>query len=283
MKTAVLTDSGCALTPEEGRKKGIYVLPLQVIDKDESFRDGVEITTMELYERLRKNHTPKTSMPILSDIEKVLQEIKDEGVQQIIVLPLSSGLSSTFNSIRMVATQLQLSVVNIENYTTCDLQAHSVFLAKQYVDEGMEVQALKKRLAALIQTSGTLILPNDIQHLKRGGRLTPLAAAAASLLKIKPILKIDPSTAGKIDVYDKVRTEKKAQQCAIDYISEKMNGKAGYVYVIHSDNEAKANEIAMELKKRNDKLQIRINYICAVIAAHTGLDCIAIQYIEKEK
>lgn len=281
MKTAIVSDSGSALTPQEGREKGLYILPLQVIDGDESFRDGVEISTLELYERLRENHTPKTSMPLLSDIEEVVNEIKKDGYDEIVVLPLSSGLSSTFNSIRMVAQEAGIPITNIENYTTCDLQAHGALLAKQYADEGMNAEQIKEKLATKIATSGTLILPNDIQHLKRGGRLTPLAAAAASLLKIKPILKIDPETEGKIDVFEKVRTEKRAQQCAVDYISEKMKDKEGYVYVIHSDNEAKAEEIRRELKERNEKLDIRINYICAVIAAHTGLDCIAIQYIEK--
>lgn len=281
MKTAILTDSGCALTPKEGREKGIYVLPLQVIDKDESFRDGVEISTMELYERLRQNHTPKTSMPVLSDIEDVINEIKEAGYEEILVLPLSSGLSSTFNTIKMFAQEAGIAVVHIENYTTCDLQAHGAFLAKRCVEEGKNSDEIKKYLDEKIATSGTLILPNDIQHLKRGGRLTPLAAAAASLLKIKPILKIDPSTDGKIDVFEKVRTEKKAQQCAVDYISEKMKDKEGYIYIIHSDNEAKAEEIRKELFERNPKLEISINYICAVIAAHTGLDCVAIQYIEK--
>ena len=281
METAILTDSGCALTPMEGHVKGIYVLPLQVIDGDESFRDGVEISTKELYDRLRLNHTPKTSMPVLSDIEEMIHEIKQQGYENIMVLPLSSGLSSTFNSIRMVAQNEGISVMNIENYTTCDLQAHGAFLAKKLVDEGLDPDEIKTILDEKIATSGTLILPNDIQHLKRGGRLTPLAAAAASLLKIKPILKIDPSTNGKIDVFDKVRTEKKAQQCALDYICEKMKDKEGYVYVIHSDNEAKAKEICAELQKQNPKLTISMNTICAVIAAHTGLDCIAIQYIAK--
>ncbi|MEG0735418.1 MAG: DegV family protein [Longicatena sp.] len=281
MKIAILTDSGCALSPKEGLEKGIYILPLQVVDGDQTFRDSVEITTEDLYERLRKNHTPKTSLPILSDIKETIDNIKEAGFEEIIALPLSSGLSSTFNSIRVVAQDANIPITHIENYTTCDLQYHSVQLAKQYVDEGLNAKEIKEKLEHKIQHSGTLILPNDIQHLKRGGRLTPLAAAAASLLKIKPILKIDPSTNGKIDVFSKVRTEKKAQQVAIEYISEQMKESEGCVYVIHSDNLAKAQEIRKELKDRNPQLEIHIHTICAVIAAHTGLDCIAIQYIEK--
>lgn len=180
-----------------------------------------------------------------------------------------------------MAREIGIPVIHIEDFTTCDLQGHEALLAKRYADEGKNGAEIKELLSNLIRTSGTLILPNDIQHLKRGGRLTPLAAAAASLLKIKPVLIIDPSTQGKIDVLEKVRTEKKAAAHAVDTISEKLAGREGYVYVIHSDCLQKAEDIREELQKRNSRLTIRINTISAVIAAHTGLDCIAIQYIEK--
>lgn len=281
MKVAILTDSGCALTPTEGLKKGIFVLPLQVIDNEETYRDGVEITTMELYERLSKQHVLKTSLPILQDICDTIEKMNKEGYDEILAIPLSSGLSSTYNSMRMVAQDVGIAFTHLESYTTCDLQLHDALLVKQYIEEGLSIKEAKEKILPKIMSSGTLILPNDIQHLKRGGRLTPLAAAAASLLKIKPILKIDPSTDGKIDVFDKVRTEKKAQQVAVDYVSEKLKDKVGYVYVIHSDNEEKAKEIRKELVTKNPQLEIKMNTICAVIAAHTGLDCIAIQYIEK--
>ena len=110
--------------------------------------------------------------------------------------------------------------------------------------------------------------------------MTPLAAAAAGFLKIKPVLKIDPETNGKIDVFEKVRTEKKATAFAVDYISEKLHGKHGKIFVIHSDSLEKAVEIKAMLLEKNPLLDIELNTISAVISAHTGLDCIAIQYIE---
>ena len=237
MKTAILTDSGSAMTIQQAQEHGIFLLPLQVIDEEHSYQDGVDISTEELYEALRKQHTPKTSMPVGSVIEATLRTIKEQGYEEIVSVPLSSGLSSTFNTIQVMAREIGIPVIHIEDFTTCDL--------------------------------------------KRGGRLTPLAAAAASLLKIKPVLIIDPSTQGKIDVLEKVRTEKKAAAHAVDTISEKLAGREGYVYVIHSDCLEKAEDIRRQLLERNSRLEIRINTISAVIAAHTGLDCIAIQYIEK--
>lgn len=281
MKIAVLTDSGSAMSKEAAKEKGLYLVPLQVIDEEVSYQDGVDITTKELYERLKQQHTPKTSMPMLSVIEDTINEIIEDGYEAIVSVPLSSGLSSTFNSIAMCAKEAGIPLVTVENHTTCDLQGYDALLAKKYVDEGKSLEEIKCMVEEKVKTSGTLILPNDLQHLKRGGRLTPLAAAAAGFLKIKPILKIDPETNGKIDVFEKVRTEKKATAFAVDYISEKLHGKQGKIYVIHSDSLAKATEIKAMLMDKNPHLDIEINTISAVISAHTGLDCIAIQYIEK--
>lgn len=281
MRIAVLTDSGSALSKEEAKKHGLYLVPLQVIDGTQSFQDGIDISREELYERLKQNHTPKTSMPTLAEIERMVQQIKADGYEAIISVPLSSGLSSTYNMIEIAGNDFGMKICTIENYTTCNLQGYLAILAQSYVQEGKPLEEIELLLKQMIATSGTLILPNDLQHLKRGGRLTPLAAAAASLLKIKPVLKIDPETAGKIDVFEKVRTEKKATSFAIDYICNKLQDKQGRIYVIHSECYEKAKAIKEAFEKRNPNLEVLIDYIYPVISAHTGLDCIAIQYIEK--
>lgn len=281
MKTAILTDSGSAMNIEQAHKNGLFLVPLQVIDGDKTYQDGVDITTFELYDALRDYHTPKTSMPIVQVIQDTIHEIIHQGYDEIVAIPLSSGLSSTCNTMLMCAKELAIPLTIIENYTTCDLQGHVAKYAKHLADQGKSAHEIKQLVEQKIAHSGTLILPNDIQHLKRGGRLTPIAAAAASLLKIKPILKIDPSTKGKIDVFDKVRTERKATCVAVEYISQQMQGKEGHIFVIHSDAIEKAEMIKLELLKRNPQVIVNINYISAVIAAHTGLDCIAIQYIEE--
>lgn len=281
MKTAILTDSGSAMNIEQAHKSGLFLVPLQVIDGDKTYQDGVDITTFELYDALRDYHTPKTSMPIVQVIQDTIHEIIHQGYDEIVAIPLSSGLSSTCNTMLMCAKELAIPLTIIENYTTCDLQGHVAKYAKHLADQGKSAHEIKQLVEQKIAHSGTLILPNDIQHLKRGGRLTPIAAAAASLLKIKPILKIDPSTKGKIDVFDKVRTERKATCVAVEYISQQMQGKEGHIFVIHSDAIEKAEMIKQELLKRNPQVIVNINYISAVIAAHTGLDCIAIQYIEE--
>ena len=118
MKTAILTDSGSAMTIQQAQEHGIFLLPLQVIDEEHSYQDGVDISTEELYEALRKQHTPKTSMPVGSVIEATLRTIKEQGYEEIVSVPLSSGLSSTFNTIQVMAREIGIPVIHIEDFTS---------------------------------------------------------------------------------------------------------------------------------------------------------------------
>lgn len=282
MKIAVLTDSGSAMSIAQAREKGLFLVPLQVIDGQETFTDGVDISTTQLYDRLRQNHTPKTSMPTAAMIADTIEEIKEEGYDEIIAVPLSSGLSGTGQTMHMCAKQANIPITIIEIYTTCDLEGYIAEMAYSYVAQGLPADKIKELIEAKVTKSSTIVLPNDIQHLKRGGRLTPVAAAAASLLKIKPVLKIDPSTNGKIDVFGKVRTEHRATALGIDTVCEQMQQNMGVVYVIHSDNLTKAELIKKEIETRCSRVQVHVNTISPVISAHTGLDCIAIQYMINE-
>lgn len=281
MKTAILTDSGCGLTPQQAKEYGIYLVPLQVIDENVSYQDGLDMTTEDLYERLRQQHTPKTSMPNGESLEKVMKEIREAGYEDVVGVPLPSGLSSTGNAMRMAAEEEGLGFALLETYTTCDLQFHNAKLALEFAQQGLSKEDIVKEVEKKVVNSASLIVPNDIQHLKRGGRLTPVAAAAANLLKIKPILKIDPSTNGRIDVIDKVRTEKKAISKVVDDVCDVIKDAQGDIFVIHSDCLSKAEEIQEEIRKRCPNANVHCNLICAVISAHTGLDCIAIQYMKK--
>lgn len=154
MKTAILTDSGSAMTIQQAQEHGIFLLPLQVIDEEHSYQDGVDISTEELYEALRKQHTPKTSMPVGSVIEATLRTIKEQGYEEIVSVPLSSGLSSTFNTIQVMAREIGIPVIHIEDFTTCDLQGHEALLAKRYADEGKSGAEISELLSKLIRTSG---------------------------------------------------------------------------------------------------------------------------------
>lgn len=279
-KIAVLTDSGSGLNLIEAQKLGIFLVPLMVHIDDQSYQDGVEIQVEDILQALRDKKVPKTSTPLFKHIEEVILRIKAEGYQDIIAIPLSSGLSSTYQSIRLATSEHELNCHIIESHSTCMLETHLVRVAKQLIEKEFDLSVILERLQAIADQADTLILPNDLDYLKQGGRLTPLAASLANMFKIKPVLQLNKNCQGRIDVLAKVRTERKALDFVIETLVSKLNDNV-HVYLIHSDALVRVLEAkALLLGKGIKEEQISIHAIAPVISSHTGLDCIGIQVVE---
>ncbi len=279
-KIAVLTDSGSGISQIESKELGIFVLPLLVVVDGKTYLDGVEIQLNELYTLLSEKKHPKTSTPLYQSIENMLIKIKNLGYTDVIAIPLSSGLSSTYQSIALASQEVNLNHHLIEVYSTCMIQNHCAKLAQRLVNEDKQLDEIISELNRVISVSNTIILPNDLEYLKQGGRLTPLAASLASMFKIRPVLQLNQSVAGKIDVLSKVRTERKALESAIETLDNTFSGKSVSIYIIHSAADERC-ELTKQLliSKGYSESSIQIQAIAAVIASHTGLDCLGIQFI----
>lgn len=280
-KTAVLTDSGTGLTQKEAQEAGLFFLPLQVLHEDRQYLDGVSIQLHEVYDLLKQQAKLTTSMPPIGLVEETLTKIKEAGYDSIICIPITSGLSSSMALIQATAEEIGIKVHLIDCYSTCYLQRYLAMCAKQLADQGIAAEEIVKRLNDSIASSNTLIIPDDLQHLKRGGRLTPVAAALGGLLKIKPLLQLNQSCEGKIDVYDKVRTMSKAQEKAINtFVNERVDGD--YICsCLHTDALEAGNALKEKLQAALPNTEIYFGYIGAVISVHTGIGCLGIQYMKK--
>ena len=280
-KIAVITDSGSGLSQQEAKEKGIYLVPLLVLIDGKSYHDGLDISTQDVYQALSDKKYPKTSTPLYMSIEDLMRTIKADGCDIVIATPLSAGLSSTHQSIFLAGKEVGLEVVFVDVFSTCMIQKHVSLLAQTLINEGKQKFEIVDTLNRVIKGANTLILPNDLDHLKVGGRLTPLAASLAEMFKIRPILQLNASTKGKIDVFAKVRTERRALEEAIDTLHSTFRGKSCSIYIIHS-HAASRTEVtkAMLIAKGYEPSRIYVNDIAAVIASHTGLDCLGIQFIE---
>lgn len=281
MKIAVLTDSGSGMTQKEAQAQGIYFLPLQVLKQEEQYLDGISIDLHQVYQFLHEGALMSTSMPPMGMMEETFEQMKEEGVEAVICVPITSGLSSTASVMTTVAQEVGIKLYIIESYTTCYLQRYLAECAKQLADQGLDAEIIVKRLQDAIADSDTLIIPDDLQHLKRGGRLTPVAAALGSLLKIKPILQLNCKSAGKIDVYDKVRTMSRAQQKAIDMFMNAMQDDHYVVSCLHTDAPEAGQALYEKMMTLMPGRQFYFGYIGAVISVHTGIGCLGIQYIRK--
>lgn len=280
-KTAVLTDSGTGLTQKEAQEAGLFFLPLQVLHEDRQYLDGVSIQLHEVYDLLKQQAKLTTSMPPIGLVEETLTKIKEAGYDSIICIPITSGLSSSMALIQATAEEIGIKVHLIDCYSTCYLQRYLAMCAKQLADQGIAAEEIVKRLNDSIASSNTLIIPDDLQHLKRGGRLTPVAAALGGLLKIKPLLQLNQACEGKIDVYDKVRTMSKAQEKAINtFVNEHVDGD--YICsCLHTDALEAGTALKDKLQAALPNTEIYFGYIGAVISVHTGIGCLGIQYMKK--
>ena len=282
-KIAVVTDTGSNMSFQEAAEKGIHVLPLQITFEDKSYQDIEEISTQEIYQRLKNKEMPKTSMPVYARIEECFLQLKNQGYDTILGVPLTTGLSTTASTMAAIAQELKLRFVLLDCYSTCQIQKYVCLKAKELVDAKKSAEEIVQILQPKIQHANSVILVKDLDHLKRGGRLTPVAARMASLLKIFPILQINQSTQGKIDVFSKVRTETKAYHFAMEQVIAQMKDlKTTKVFLIDTEYPSGLQQMEKALIQAGmPKENITYDVISSVIAVHTGMGCTCIQFIEE--
>ena len=194
MKIAFVTDTGTGQHPDYWKEKGIYCLPLQITCDEESKDEYTEITYSEVIQKLHEKKVLRTSLPSLGKIQDCFKELKNEGYDTIFAVPICRGLSGTLDSMEMIANQLEMKFVGVDCYCTAVEQGCMIEAAKKMYEANIPIDEIIKKLQNIADSCETVLLCDDLDHMKRGGRLTPMAAALGGLLKIKPVLHIDKST-----------------------------------------------------------------------------------------
>lgn len=281
-KIAVITDTGGNMTMEEAKALGIVCFPLQIMMGEETYQDIVEISTDEVYKKIKAGILGKTSMPVYERMYTAFKELKAEGYTDILACPLTAGLSATSQVMETIGRELNINVHIVNMYSTCQLEKYIAIQAKQLVNRGKSVSEILSILNDCIQQSESVILVKDLNHLKNGGRLTPMAASLASLLKIFPILNIGPMTGGRIDTLHKVRTEKKAVKWTLDYVYNKVNIHNTQFMLISTEDPEFIRLFRQDLLNHGvPEENIHIDVISSVIAIHTGMKCFCLQFMKK--
>lgn len=281
MKIAFITDSGTGKDVAALARDGIFSVPLQVSYDNKNYHDLEEISLDQIYALMKEGKMLTTSLPSLGKIDDLFQSLKAQGYDTIFAVPICSGLSGTINAMRIAAEDAGLNFDYVDCHVTAVVQEYLIKQAKALSMAGKDIDEIKQELQTVIDTTNTLLLPDDLQHLKRGGRLTPLAATLGGLLKIKPILQINQTTQGKIDVVDKVRTMHKAMDKAIELMKADGVG-AGYdITVAHADDEEEAIVLQDKLQTAFPEANHHMIKLVSVVGVHTGRGCQAIQYFKK--
>lgn len=281
MKVAVVTDSGSNIYHEKIEIEGLYKVPLQVIDGEKGYREGIEITIDETYEMIAQGKMLKTSLPLVGDIVDLFTQLKAKGYDLIFGVPITTGLSSTIPAMVTAAQQVGIDFEYFDCYTTALVELECALGARTLFDQGASVELVKQRLQEAIDHSVTFVLPTDLMHLSRGGRLSPTAAKIAGLLKINPVLYLNESTKGKIENYQITRTMKKAQKVALEYFKEKGVGKGYRICVTHVRAEEEGKRFLAMVNESFPMAQAYLVDLISVVGVHTGIGCVATQFVKK--
>lgn len=220
MKTAVMTDSNSGITPEEGKKIGIYSLPMPVIIEGDVFYEGKNITQEEYYGAMTSGKNVTTSQPSPGDVMDMWDGILKEGYEQVVYIPMSSALSASCHAAIQLSEEYDGKVQVVDDHRISVTMRESVLEAKWMANQGMTAEEIKKTLEENAYNSSIYIAVDTLEYLKKGGRVTAAGAAIGAVLNIKPVLTIQGE---KLDAFTKVRGMKKAELKMLEAIEEDLN------------------------------------------------------------
>lgn len=208
-KIGVVTDSHGGISQEEAARIGVKVLPMPFYFGDDCYYEGVSITKDEFFARLAVEKV-STSQPSPEDVMNIWRESLKE-YEQILYIPLSSGLSGSCSTAKMLAQENEFEgkVFVVDNGRVSTLIHRSVLDALEMIEEGFSAPEIQHKLEEYRDKMTIFVAVETLEHLKRGGRVTPATAALGTLLNIKPIMKFD---VGVLETYKKCRGMKKAKQ-----------------------------------------------------------------------
>lgn len=279
MKIAVVTDSGSTIYQEPVMMRGLYRVPLQIIDeKGQSFLEGETLSSADIYQQMRNaTGAYKTSLPPLGRIEDVFAQIRIDGYDHILAIPITSGISSTIETMRATASRMALGFDAIDCYTTAYVQLNMSLAARRMLDEGMTLDAVISRVEDVLGSAETVIIPDDLNTLVRGGRLRGASALIGGLLRIKPILRLAKDTLGRIVLYEKVRTMTRAMDRVVERFRSLNLDQTFRIYVVHVLNPEMCQVFATKMRAAFPDIDVVVDDLISTVGVHVGIGALAAQ------
>ena len=286
MKIAVVTDRNSGITQIQAKEMGITVLPMPFMIDGETYYEDITLTQEQFYRKLKDNSDISTSQPTPDSIMKMWDELLKE-YDQIVHIPMSSGLSGSCSTAMMLAgeDEYEGKVFVVDNRRISVTQYQSVKDAQMLAAMGMDGAQIRKRLEETAADSVIFITVDTLKYLKKGGRITPAAAALGTLLRIKPVLII---LGEKLDSFAKARTMKQAKTMMMNAIQKELDErlhdsgcKDCHLAIAHTDNEEAALEFQKEVKERFPDADVYMAPLSLSIACHIGPGSLAVTATRK--
>lgn len=284
-KVAIVTDSNSGITQADAKKFGISVLPMPFYINDKLYYEDIDLTQEQFYKALGEDAQISTSQPSPGDVTDLWDKLLEE-YDEVVHIPMSSGLSSSCQTAIMLSDDYDGKVQVVNNQRISVTQRQSVLDAMAMADKGYSAAQIKEKLEQTRFESSIYITLQTLYYLKKGGRITPAAAALGTLLKLKPVLQIQGE---KLDAFSKCRTLKQAKQTMINAIQDDCKKRFGssekgenmYIEIAYSGEPDEGKIFYDEVKELYPEHDIVMNPLSLSVSCHIGPGAVALACVKK--
>ena len=282
-KIAIVTDSNSGITQEMGKSMGIYVIPMPFFIDGELFLEDITLTQEEFYKRLGDNSDISTSQPSPGEVMECWDELLKE-YDEIVHIPMSSGLSSTCHAAQSLSQEYEGKVCVVDNQRISVTQKQSVEDAIVLRDAGKSASEIKEILEAEKLQASIYITVDTLKYLKKGGRVTPAAAALGTVLNLKPVLQIQGE---KLDAFSKVRGWKAAKRTMLKAIEKDLEERFSEVRedmvlgMAYTCSKEEAQEWKQGIAEKFPEYEIVEGPLSLSVACHIGPGAMAVTCMKK--
>ncbi|SEP90583.1 EDD domain protein, DegV family [Virgibacillus subterraneus] len=280
MKVAVMTDSTAYISDSLKDKHNIHVVPLSVMFENTTYRESIDITTNEFYQKVKESESlPKTSQPSIGAVADKFEELAKD-YDAVIAIHLSSGISGTYQTVVSGGEMAKgIEVYPFDSELSAMAQGFYVLEAAEMAEAGKAPEEIIHRLEEIKQSIRAYFMVDDLSHLQRGGRLNGAQAIVGSLLQVKPVLHFVDK---KIVPFEKIRTRKKALNRIIGMLEDDAKqGKNLKVAFIHANDEQGAIDLKNSMDSMYPNIDSMISYFGPVIGTHLGEGAIGVSWYKK--
>lgn len=280
-KVAVMTDSNSGITQKAGKELGIYVLPMPFYIDEKLYFEDITLSREAFYEKLASDCEISTSQPSPVNVMEMWDTALKE-YEEIVYIPMSSGLSGSFETAAMLAQDYDGKVQVVNNQRISVTQEQSVYDAIHLAEQGKNAEEIKEILEREKMVSSIYLMVDTLKYLKKGGRITPAAAALGTVLNLKPVLQIQGE---KLDSYAKVRGIKAAKRTMYRAIREDLEtrfaGKNMVLGLAYSSSEDAVQNWRQEMEEQFPGYQILQNPLSLSVSCHTGPGSVGVTCMER--
>lgn len=282
-KIAIVTDSNSGITQQKGKEMGVAVVPMPFFINGELYLEDINLTQEEFYKKLKENSEISTSQPAPGEVMDLWNSLLEE-YDEVVHIPMSSGLSNTCETAMTLAQDYKGHVQVVDNQRISVTQEQSVLDAMYLRDAGKSAGEIREILEMEKLESSIYITVDTLKYLKRGGRITPAAAALGTVLNLKPVLQIQGE---KLDAYAKVRGWKAAKRTMLEAVEKDIEGRfagkedqlvLGMAYTCTADEAAVWRQ---EIQDRFPQYEIMSAPLSLSVACHIGPGAMAVTCTKK--